>query len=57
LAAETEALLRAGPARLRACHVGVFTFQPAEARAMLRNEPPFGALRLARLAGRAWPSV
>jgi hypothetical protein len=50
-AAEAEALLHAAPG-LRACHAAVVTFEPAEARALLRNDPPFGALRLERLSVR-----
>jgi hypothetical protein len=42
--AEVEALLHAAPG-LRACHADVFTDEPAEARAMLRNDPPFGAIQ------------
>jgi hypothetical protein len=44
-------LLRAAP-HLHACHAVAYTFKRAEARAMLRNEPPFGALRLERLSVR-----
>jgi hypothetical protein len=44
--AEVEVLLRAAP-RLRACHAAVFTTARVEvARAMLRADPPFAALRL-----------
>jgi hypothetical protein len=43
-----EALLRAAPG-LRACCAEGIADEPANARALLRNEPPFGALRLHRL--------
>jgi hypothetical protein len=43
--AETEALMRAAPA-LRACHAGVQTCEVPVARAMLRADPPFAALRI-----------
>jgi hypothetical protein len=48
-AAALATLLRAAPG-LRACRARVYTYERAEARAMLRNEPPFGALRLERLS-------
>jgi hypothetical protein len=48
--AELEALLHAAPG-LRVCHAAVGTgAQLAVARAMLRAEPPFAALRLHRLS-------
>jgi hypothetical protein len=47
--AEVEALLRAAPG-LRACHAAAYTPEVEVARAMLRAEPPFVALRLAVLS-------
>jgi hypothetical protein len=47
--AEVEVLLRAAP-RLLACHAAVYTSEVAVARAMLRAEPPFTALRLESLS-------
>jgi hypothetical protein len=48
LAAQVKALLRAAP-HLRACNAAVGTGDLAVARAMMRAEPPFRALRLHRL--------
>jgi hypothetical protein len=50
--AQAEALLRAAPG-LRACHAGVQTSEVPVARAMLRADLPFAALRLHRLRVRA----
>jgi hypothetical protein len=44
-AAQVEELLRAAPG-LQACHAAVNTTEVAVARAVLRAEPPFAALRL-----------
>jgi hypothetical protein len=47
-AAQVEALLRAAPG-LRACPASVYTSEVVVARAMLRADPPFAALRLESL--------
>jgi hypothetical protein len=51
----TEVLLRAAP-RLRVLHADVSCTAGAQARALLRNEPPFGPLRVSRLAVADWPA-
>jgi hypothetical protein len=47
-AVQVVALLRAAPL-LRVCHADVSQAAPAVARRMLRNEPPFGPLRMHEL--------
>jgi hypothetical protein len=49
-----EALLRAAPL-LRALHADARCSMGAQARALLRNEPPFGPLRMSHMTVAGWP--